>query len=186
MLPDQVILVDQDDHEIGVMDKVEAHRGAGNLHRAISVFLFNAKGELLIQQRSSKKITCQLMWANTCCGNVRPGESYLDCAQRRLREELGITGVKLEPVTKFLYQTPCDDEFSEYEMDTVYVGTYDGEVSPNPDEVHDYKWISWDDLVNQHPVVPWVKIMQEKEVLEKVRKVYEQRNAGSQTFTTDA
>lgn len=166
---DQVILVDQDDHEIGVMDKVEAHRGAGKLHRAISVFLFNKSGKLLIQQRSSKKITCQLMWANTCCGNIRPGESYLECAHRRLREELGITGVKLEEVTKFLYQTPCDDEFSEYEMDTVYVGTYDGEVTPNPDEVHDYKWIEFTDLVVQEPLVPWVKIMKEKEILEKVK-----------------
>ncbi|MEP7167339.1 MAG: isopentenyl-diphosphate Delta-isomerase [Candidatus Woesebacteria bacterium] len=170
---DQVILVDADDKEIGVMDKVEAHRGTGKLHRATSVFLFNKKGELLVQQRSSKKITCQLMWANTCCGNLRPGETYRECAHRRLQEELGIFGVKLEEVVKFLYQTPCDDEFSEYEMDTVYMGYYDGQVRPNPDEVSGYKWIEWNDLMLQNSLVPWVKIMKQKEIIKKIKEHYD-------------
>ena len=88
---DQVTLVDEHDHQIGVMDKVEAHRGDGKRHRASSVFLFNKNGELLIQQRSKKKIVGALQWGNTCCGNVRPGESCEECALRRLREGLGIT-----------------------------------------------------------------------------------------------
>src|SRR3989344_6441635 len=120
---DQVILVDEADNQIGTMDKVAAHRGQGRLHRAISVFLFNDQGQLLIQQRSQEKITAQGQWGNTCCGNVRPGESYQECAYRRLREELGIAeGVTLAPVRKFSYFARCGEEFSEREIDQVFVG----------------------------------------------------------------
>jgi len=174
---DQVILVDELDHEIGVMDKIEAHRGAGKLHRASSVFLFNGEGKLLIQQRSSKKIVGAGQWANNCCGNVRPGESYFDCAIRRLREELGIADTKLNVVTKFVYQTQCNEEFSEYEMDTVFVGHYDGDMRPNPDEVSEVKWIDFDDLLQQLPLVPWVKIMGEKNILNIIQEeVWKQKN----------
>lgn len=165
---DQVILVDPEDREIGVMDKVEAHRGKGKLHRASSVFLFNKKGELLVQQRSEHKLVGALQWANTCCGNVRPGEMYRDCAVRRLREELGIEGVVLSAVAKFEYQVKCNEDFSEYEMDTVFVGHYDGEVRPNPGEVRTYQWIEWDDLLEQKPIVPWIPLMKEKRILEYV------------------
>lgn len=171
---DQVILVDELDHEIGVMDKLEAHRGVGKLHRASSVFLFDSEGKLLIQQRSSKKIVGAGQWANTCCGNVRPGESYLECAERRLREELGIGkgGVMpaLNEVTKFVYQTKCNKVFSEHEMDTVFVGRYDGEVCPNPDEVSAVQWIDFEDLLQQIPLAPWVKIMGDKSILVKIQE----------------
>lgn len=137
---DQVILVDQNDQPIGEMDKVEAHRGDAQRHRAISVFLFNAKGELLIQQRSQQKIVGAGQWVNTCCGNVRPGESYQDCAYRRLREELGIKNVTLRELHKFEYHTKCNDEFSEWEIDTIFVGDYNEEVHPNPEEVAAVAW----------------------------------------------
>ncbi|HSW90107.1 MAG TPA: isopentenyl-diphosphate Delta-isomerase [Patescibacteria group bacterium] len=171
---DQVILVDENDAEIGVMDKIEAHRGKGKLHRASSVFLFNKNGELLLQQRSSKKIVGALQWANTCCGNVRPGESYEECAVRRLREELGITNVVLDPVHKFIYQVQCNKAFSEYEMDTVFVGKYDGEVKPNPEEVANFKWIAWEEFIgmlnDKNPMlVPWNQIMNEKGILKYVK-----------------
>lgn len=175
---DQVILVDELDRELGVIDKIEAHRGEGKLHRAISVFLFNKERKLLIQQRSEKKIVGSGQWANTCCGNVRPGESYLDCAHRRLREELGIiigrdeSLTRLQEVTKFLYQTKCNDEFSEHEMDTVFVGRFDGEVYPNPDEVQATKWIKFKELLNQEPLAPWVKIMGEKGIVDAIGIFY--------------
>lgn len=137
---DQVILVDENDQQIGVMDKVEAHRGEGKRHRAISVFLFNEQDELLIQQRSNKKIVGAGQWANTCCGNVRPNETYQECALRRLSEELGITDVKIRSIYKFEYHTRCNDEFSEFEIDTVFVGEYNGVVTPNPDEVAKFEW----------------------------------------------
>lgn len=144
---DQVTLVDAVDQPIGVMDKVAAHRGEGQRHRAISVFLFNAAGQLLIQQRSQFKIVGAGQWANTCCGNVRPTESYRECALRRLREELGITDVTIRPIHKFEYRTRCNAEFSEWEIDTVFVGEYAGPVSPNPKEVAAYEWRSGSQLL---------------------------------------
>ncbi len=174
---DQVILVDELDHELGVMDKIEAHRGTGKLHRAISVFLFNVEGELLIQQRSSKKIVGAGQWANTCCGNVRPGETYLECASRRLREELGIDGrgevpLALNVVTKFQYQVKCNEEFGEYELDTVFAGRYDGAIQPNPEEVNAIKWIDLQELLNQDPLALWVRIMGDRGILRKVGEKY--------------
>lgn len=161
---DQVILVDENDQQIGVMDKVTAHRHPAQLHRASSVLLRNFQGEWLIQQRSVHKIVGALQWANTCCGNLRPGENYKQCAQRRLKEELGIVEVELREISKFTYQIECNDEFSEHEMDTVFVGQYEGPVNPNLEEVKDYKWISTQDLLddldkNESNYAPWTKLV---------------------------
>lgn len=150
--PDLVTLVNSKDEVIGNMDKMEAHRGEGQLHRASSVYLFRKQDnsvELLIQQRSEKKIVGAHQWANTICGNVRPTENYEECAYRRLREELGITKVTIKPIYKFEYHLQCNEEFSEWEMDQVFVGWYDREVSPNPDEVQDFRWVKWEELVNK-------------------------------------
>ncbi len=163
---DQVVLVNEDDQQIGVMDKVAAHRGNGQLHRAASVFLFH-DGKCLIQQRSAKKIVGAEQWANTCCGNVRPGESYEECARRRLKEELGIQNVALQQRDKFLYQTPCNEEFSENEIDVVFVGEYVGDVQPNADEVSAFRWMDVNALIKevandngvQKKFVPWLHIM---------------------------
>ena len=170
---DQVILVDEHDHPIGVMDKLEAHRGLGQLHRASSVLLFNDQGQVLVQQRSNLKIVGAGQWANTCCGNVRPGESYEACAHRRLQEELGIEGVTLKEVHKFIYQTPCNDDFSEYEMDTVFIGHFNGQAKPNPEEVKTWKWENWDQFLAKVDsaeaiYVPWVAIMKDRGILQQV------------------
>lgn len=159
---DQVILVDEQDNPIGVMDKTEAHRGDAKLHRAISVYLFNKQGELLIQQRSQKKIVGAGQWANTCCGNVWPGESYEQCAYRRLKDELGITDVTLKPVLKFQYFARCNAEFSEHEIDQVYVGDFDDECILNPDEVQATAWVKLADLLESstsYDLAPWFVIM---------------------------
>lgn len=172
---DQVILVDEQDREIGVMDKIEAHRGEAKLHRAISTFLFNDKGELLIQRRSHKKIVGALQWANTCCGNVWPGESYEECAYRRLKVELGITQAHIEPVYKFHYFAKANEEFSEREMDTVFMGRYKGEVTPNPDEVSDYKWISFSELLTEYEqtkYAPWFQIMMKNPEIVVIASTY--------------
>ena len=161
---DQVILVNEKDEQIGSMDKIEAHRGKGTLHRAISVYLFNKKAELLIQQRSAKKIVGAGQWANTVCGNVRPSETYQQCAYRRLAEELGIESqnVKIKPIHKFQYQVKCNEEFSENEIDQVFLGFYDGKVKPNPYEVQQKRWINWQSLLagkTDLKLAPWFKIM---------------------------
>jgi len=161
---DQVILVDENDRQIGEMDKIEAHRSPARLHRASSVLLHNFNGEWLIQQRSSNKIVGANQWANTCCGNLRPGENYKQCAKRRLKEELGIIGVELKKLDKFVYQVECNDEFGEYEMDTVFVGQYDNLVTPNPLEVKSIRWISTPELLkelnkNKSAFAPWTKLV---------------------------
>jgi len=173
-LHDQVTLVNDADEVVGQEDKIEAHRGAGQLHRAISVFLFNSLGQLLIQQRSAKKIVAANLWANTACGNVRPNESYEDCAYRRLREELGIKKVKLQKIDKFQYSVPFSNGFSEREIDTVFVGPYDGEVEPDLDQVQDYKWIKFKDLFtlkDQKNFAPWVaKLFEQESIVNQLQK----------------
>jgi len=146
---DQVTLVDEKDQVIAAADKLEAHQGLGKLHRAISVYLFRKTTsgiQILIQQRSQKKIVGSLEWANTVCGNVWPDENYLSCANRRLQVELGITKVELEAVEKFRYQIQCNSQFSENEIDQIFAGWYDGEVKPNPDEVKSFVWVDWQRL----------------------------------------
>lgn len=159
---DLVTLVNDRDEVIGSLDKYEAHRHPAQLHRAVSVWLVNCKGEVLFQQRSAKKIVGALWWGNTICGNVRPDENYEQCAQRRLREELGIEGVDLQPVYTFQYDAYANEEYGEHEMDRVFVGSYDGEVRPNPDEVVDFQWVKvdgLDDLQAEVIVTPWTLIM---------------------------
>lgn len=160
---DTVILVDETDHPIGVMDKYEAHRNGAHLHRAVSVYLFaevDGQMQLLIQKRSAQKIVGAGMWANTICGNVRPGESYRECAYRRLREELGlktevVDACDLQAVHKFSYFVKCNEEFSEREIDQVFVGVvepkgdseFQKSFTPNSDEVAEIDWISYSELV---------------------------------------
>ncbi|MBU0576506.1 isopentenyl-diphosphate Delta-isomerase [Patescibacteria group bacterium] len=161
---DQVILVNESDHQLGVMDKVSAHRHPARLHRASSVLLYNSQGEWLIQQRSAYKIVGANQWANACCGNLRPGENYKQCAVRRLKEELDIAGVWLKRLHKFIYKIECNDEFGEHEMDTVFVGQYEGLVNPNPLEVKNIRWISTKELLeeldqNKSVYAPWTKLV---------------------------
>jgi isopentenyl-diphosphate delta-isomerase len=138
-MTDQVILVDEQDCEVGAMDKLEAHH-KGLLHRAFSVLLFNSRGDLLIQQRADSKYHSAGLWTNTCCSHPRPGEQTADAVHRRLQEELGIS----TPVTfayRFTYKAHFDNQLTEYEVDHVYVGTFDGTPHLNPLEAQDWKFI---------------------------------------------
>ena len=131
-----VILVDEKDEPVGMMEKLEAHRKAA-LHRAFSVFIFNSKGELLLQKRASGKYHSGGLWSNTCCSHPRPGENTLEAAQVRLRQEMGIS-TSLDKAFDFTYRATFDNGLSEYEFDHVFVGSYDGPVHPDMDEVSDY------------------------------------------------
>lgn len=152
---DLVTLVDRTGKVLGSMDKYEAHRGEGKLHLACSVFLFRHHPttqavQLLIQQRSPLKIVGQWQWGNTVCGNVRPDESAEECAHRRLWEELALTSIQLKEVITFYYQAPCNEEYSEHELDHVFAGwTQIEDVSPNPKEVITTDWIDWPFIRNQ-------------------------------------
>ncbi|OGJ21828.1 MAG: isopentenyl-diphosphate delta-isomerase [Candidatus Pacebacteria bacterium RIFCSPHIGHO2_01_FULL_46_10] len=171
-----LILVDENDNQRGTTDVLDAHRGTAKRHRAISVFLFNKKGELLMQQRSAKKIVGAFQWANTCCGNVHDGETREACARRRLKEELGITDVVLRPLCTFEYHVQCNPEFSEWEIDQVFVGEYDGEVQPNPDEVKTYAFMKIADIeqeikAQKEIYAPWFHIfLKNKNVHDEIQR----------------
>ncbi|MDE1761818.1 MAG: isopentenyl-diphosphate Delta-isomerase [Candidatus Micrarchaeota archaeon] len=136
---EEVILVDENDLPLGTMEKLEAHRNGATLHRAFSVFVFNSKGETLLQRRAMGKYHSKGAWSNTCCSHPRVGESIIDAAHRRLREELGFD-CALKERFSFTYKSDVGEGLTEHEFDHILTGTYNGEVKPNPEEVMDYRW----------------------------------------------
>lgn len=137
---EHVILVDENDVAIGLMEKMEAHEKA-LLHRAFSVFIFNTKGEILVQQRALRKYHSGGLWTNTCCSHPRPNESTLQAAQRRLYEEMGFE-TELNKAFDFIYKAEFSNGLTEHEFDHVYVGTYEGLIEANFDEVENYAYRS--------------------------------------------
>jgi isopentenyl-diphosphate delta-isomerase len=150
---EEVVLVNENDDVLGYEEKISAHE-KGLLHRAISVLIFNKNNELLIQQRASSKYHWAHVWANSCCSHPRKNESYLDAAERRVYEELGIN-VSLVEKFKFIYK--AYDESSgliEHELDAVFFGTFNGEVPFNLEEVQAVEWKTIQDIkkeIHQKP-----------------------------------
>lgn len=130
---EDLILVNEKDEVLGTMEKMEAHRKAV-LHRAFSVFIFNNKGEMLLQQRASGKYHSPNLWTNACCSHPRPGEATLAAAQRRLKEELGFV-VTLQKAFDFIYTASFDNGLTENEFDHVFIGVYEGVILPDTAEV---------------------------------------------------
>lgn len=143
-MSDQVILVDEMDRPVGVDEKMAAHR-AGSLHRAISVFVFDAKGRLLLQRRAAAKYHSGGLWSNTCCSHPRPNEGNGDAARRRLQEEMGIA-CELFEVFGFVYRAELPDGLIEHEYDHVFFGGCSARPSPDPEEADDWKWMDMVDL----------------------------------------
>lgn len=133
---DEVILVNEKDEEVGTMEKLEAHRKA-LLHRAFSVFIFNSKGEMLLQQRAINKYHSGGLWTNACCSHPAPGEKTAQAANRRLREEMGFS-TTLEEIFEFTYRTDFENGLTEYEYDHVFAGVYDGAIKADPQEAKDF------------------------------------------------
>ena len=136
----QVVLVDENDNEIGVMEKMAAHE-SGSLHRAFSVFIFNSRGELLLQQRSEKKYHGALLWSNTCCSHPAPGERTEKAAIRRLKEELGFE-TPVNKIFDFVYRSPVENGLIEHEFDHVFAGEYEDVIVPDPAEVASFRYAS--------------------------------------------
>lgn len=158
---EQVILVDELDNELGLMEKMEAHQ-KGLLHRAFSVFLFDTKGNMLLQQRAMGKYHSPGLWTNTCCSHPRPGETAADAAKRRLLEEMGIIS-EVKMAFSFIYKASLDQGLTEHELDYVFVGSYEGVINPNSLEVSNYLYISKEDLqsklaANADDFTVWFKI----------------------------
>ncbi|MDB0599930.1 isopentenyl-diphosphate Delta-isomerase [Tenacibaculum maritimum] len=161
-MEEQVILVDEHDNQLGLMPKMEAHEKA-LLHRAFSVFVFNDKKELLLQQRAADKYHSPLLWTNTCCSHQRNGESSLKAGRRRLQEEMGFT-CELEEVFWFIYKAPFDNGLTEHELDHVMIGRYNDKPIINKEEVAAYKWMRLEEVkedIKKKPAIytEWFKII---------------------------
>ncbi len=157
---EEVILVDSNDIELGTMGKMEAHR-KGELHRAFSVFIFNTKGELLMQQRALEKYHSGGLWTNTCCSHPRKGETTLNAALRRMQEEMGIE-CDIKPVFNFIYKAHLDKGLIEHEFDHVFLGVSDSTPEINTLEVLDWKYESMENLsksirLNPENYTEWLK-----------------------------
>ncbi|MEP6465912.1 MAG: isopentenyl-diphosphate Delta-isomerase [Parafilimonas sp.] len=132
---EEVILVNERDEEIGILEKMEAHR-KGILHRAFSVFIFNNKKEMLLQQRAINKYHSGGLWTNACCSHPKPGEATETAARRRLKEELGFETL-LKEIFHFTYNASFENGLTEHEFDHVFTGVYNGEINFNKHEVKD-------------------------------------------------
>ena len=159
---EQLILVDEDDNEQGYLSKAACHDGAGVLHRAFSAFLFNAAGELLLQQRANSKRLWPGYWSNSCCSHPRRGESIDTATGRRLEEELNLAA-DLEFVYKFRYQAAYGDLGSEHELCHVFLGRIDDDVRPNEEEIAAIRFVSaatLDSELSAYPerFTPWFKL----------------------------
>ncbi|MCT4582225.1 MAG: isopentenyl-diphosphate Delta-isomerase [Flavobacteriales bacterium] len=165
-----VVLVDRDDNQLGLMEKMEAHE-KGLLHRAFSVFLFNSKGEMLLQQRAFSKYHSGGLWTNACCSHPRDGEDTIAAAHRRLEEEMGFD-CEIKKAFHFIYKSALDNNLTEHELDHVFIGQYEGAIVPNPEEVESYQYVPVPELVkdvenNPQNYTEWFKICLE-EVLNRV------------------
>lgn len=141
-----VILVDETDTEIGVMEKLEAHQ-KGALHRAFSIFLFNDQNQMLIHKRALNKYHSAGLWTNTCCSHPIPNEDLFTGLKRRLNEELNIVYEhQLDKAYQFIYKTELENNLIEHELDYVFVGRYNSSISPNHEEVMDWKYVDINSL----------------------------------------
>lgn len=167
----RVVLVDEQDNEMGDEDILVAHRGMGKKHRALSVILYRKMGgktELLMQKRSQNKPVFKGLWSNTCCTNLRPGDTYIERAVSRLKEEMGI-GLEIDDL-RILYRFSYEAQettnlgWCENEVDTVIVGEWSGEMKLNPSEAEDAKWMEYEAMkvdMEKNPDVysPWHKLI---------------------------
>lgn len=165
MKEELVILVDENDRQVGLMPKMEAHEKA-LLHRAFSVFVFNDQNQLMIQRRAAHKYHSPGLWTNTCCSHQREGETNVEAGKRRLMEEMGFTTSLTENIS-FIYKAPFDNGLTEHEYDYILLGDYNDEPNINPDEVSEWKWMSLEDIENDMKVHPeqyteWFKIIFDK------------------------
>ncbi len=165
MEEEKVILVNLKDEPIGLMPKMEAHH-KGELHRAFSVFVFNDKNELMLQQRALDKYHSPGLWTNTCCSHQREGETNIQAGKRRLQEEMGFS-TELEDTISFIYKAPFDNGLTEHEFDHILVGKYNADPKLNPEEAAGWKWMNLEGVAEDMRTNPliyteWFKIIFDK------------------------
>lgn len=168
-----VVLVDEQNHELGTVPKDTIHTQNTPLHRGFSLFLFNSKNEVLLAKRSKSKKTFPGLWTNTVCGHPEPGESAVDAAKRRLKEELGVDEEKLgevKEVAPYRYRFADENGIVENEICPILVAYTDADLTPDPKEVEEWKWIAWEEFleyIKKNPEVysPWCR--EEASILKK-------------------
>jgi isopentenyl-diphosphate delta-isomerase len=184
-----LIMVDGDDNILGFRSKADAHKGDGILHRAFSVFLFNDRGEVLMQRRSEGKLLWPNYWSNSCCSHPRRGESMADAVRRRVPEELGVTA-EVEYLFRFQYHAPFGERGSERELCSVFFGRCDDALQTNENEIAEWEWTSvphFESCLARWPQVytPWLKLEWARireshwDVLERYASVASPQRAGS-------
>lgn len=159
---EQVVLVDVQGNPIGTKGKLQAHQD-GDLHLALSVFLFNSEKKFLMQRRALCKYHSPNLWSNTCCSHPRPGESVQSAAERRLFEEMGIVCPLTQSFT-YTYREEVGSGLIEHEFDCIFFGSFEGNPCPNSDEVSDWKWISYEEMQKEIAAAPhfytaWFKLL---------------------------
>ncbi len=159
---ENVVLVDRDDVELGLMPKIEAHLGKGTLHRAFSVLVFDGEGRILLQKRSAEKMLWPLFWSNACCSHPRKNEDPTAAAKRRVEEELGIV-VSPKWLYKFEYEARFGDLGSEHELCYVFIAASDATPKLDPSEVAEFRYLSAAELDAEIAIAPdtfspWFKL----------------------------
>jgi isopentenyl-diphosphate delta-isomerase len=152
MLQEDIVLVDHEDRELGIAEKLETHR-RGDLHRAFSVMVWDNSGRLLLQRRQIGKYHSGGLWTNSCCGHPRPGERTSDAARRRLGEEMGFS-CALSPIGTFTYRAELGEGLIEHELVHLFRGRYAGAIAPNPAECDGFSWSSPDVIRRQIEAAP--------------------------------
>lgn len=146
-----VYFVDKNDNPTGeIAEKIQAHSNDTRLHAAFSCYIFDNKGNLLVTKRSDRKKVWPGLWTNSCCGHPMPNESRVDAIVRRVAVELGakVKDIKLL-VPEYMYKTPAHEGIIEHEFCPIYSAIIDSDIALNPNEVSDYKWISWQDFLDE-------------------------------------
>ena len=161
MAEKDIILVDEQDNEIGGGEKLKVHQ-EGKLHRSFSIFIFNSNKQLLLQKRAKSKYHSGGLWSNTCCSHQRPNQDLAEEAKRRLFEEMGME-CDLKEVFSFTYKANLG-QMIENEFDHVFIGKFDGNPQPNKNEVEDWKWVNPKQLgmeIEKHPdnYTIWFKLI---------------------------
>lgn len=160
-----IIKVDENDNELGKIEKMQAHQ-EGVLHRAFSVFIFNEKGELILQKRSDSKYHSGGLWTNTCCSHPEFGEKLEDAVKRRLKEEMGLA-CDSKKVFQFIYRSKLENNLIEHELDHVFFGRTNSFPVLNLEEASEWKYVEMDDLKNEISEFPerftvWLQICFER------------------------
>jgi isopentenyl-diphosphate delta-isomerase len=168
MIEEQVILVDGADNEVGNAEKLYAHQ-QGLLHRAISVFIFNSKGEWLLQKRAANKYHSGGLWTNSCCSHPRPGEETADAAKRRLKEEMGIE-CELKFLFSFRYRAEVGNDLIEHELDHVFIGTSDQTPNPDANEAEAFQYFNTGEIAERLKTQPEAFTVWFVKIFDKVRQ----------------